>query len=148
MNPADALAQIEQTQQKAFAEQRIPVWYFGSIAAAETAYQLSLDTDSTPLKVIVGLISILTIAALARILVSRSKVRWSRQSWTRQAATACLGWILANVALAIGAYYLFDGFDLPLPKGLAGLVAMITLTATTRPMENAVLRLSKGRVVR
>ena len=48
MNPADALAQIEQTQQKAFAEQRIPVWYFGGIAAAETAYQLSLDAGSGP----------------------------------------------------------------------------------------------------
>lgn len=148
MNPADALTQIEQTQQKAFAEQRMPVWYFGGIAAVETTFQLGFDIDSPVLQVIVFLLSLLALGALVALLADRSKVRWSWKSWSRGASTVFLGWILANVALAIGAYHLFQDLDLTLPKGLAGLVAIVTLTVTTRPMENLVLRMSKGRVVR
>jgi hypothetical protein len=148
MNPADALAQIEQTQQKAFTEQRLPVWYFGGIAAVETAFQLGFDLDSKVLQVTVFLLSLLALGVLVGSLAGRSKIRWSWKSWSRGASAVFLGWLLANVALAIGAYHLFQNLDLTLPKALAGLVAIVTLTATTRPMENLVLRLSKGRVVR
>src|SRR5688572_30008745 len=107
MNPADALAQIEQTQRKAFAEQRIPVWSFGSIAAAETTFQLGLDSSNTAVQVIVCSISLFALIALARLIVGRAKVRWSWRSWSRGALAVYIGWALTNVALAIGAYQLF-----------------------------------------
>jgi hypothetical protein len=147
-DPAEALAEIERTQQKAYAEQRMPLWYAPGFAMVMTVGQIGLDSENLVVNALCALASAAGIGALFALLVRRSRVRWASSSWSLPAVLVYLGWALLGVAAAFGVHALADALDQPWRKLAAGAVAAVLLLATTRPMENLVLHYSKGRVAK
>ncbi|WP_106399587.1 hypothetical protein [Actinocorallia populi] len=147
-DPAEALAEIERTQQKAYAEQKLPLWYAPGFAGLMTFGQIGLDAESPLVNGLSALVAAAGFGALVALLTRQSRVRWTPNAWSPPAMLVFLGWALLGVAAGFGVHAMASGLDEPWRKVLAGGVAMVLLGVTTRPMERLVLHYSKGRVAK
>ncbi len=147
-DPAEALAEIERTQQKAYTEQRLPLWYAPGFVAVMTCGQIGMDSENLVVNVLCALAAAAGLGALFALLMRGSRVRWAASSWSLPALLVYASWLVLGVVTAVGVHTLADALDEPWRKLLAGAVTMAVLLVTTRPMENLVLRYSRGRVAK
>lgn len=145
--PAEALAEIERTQQKAYARQGLPLWYAPGYIGVLTLWRIGEDGTGRVVGVLSSLGAAVGFALLVALLVRQVRVRWTLATWTRSAAMVALGWVALLLLTALGVYVLAAAVDEPLRKLLTGGAAMLVATVTTRPMERLVLRHSQGKVV-
>lgn len=148
MSPAEALARIEQTQQKAYARQRLPLWYAPSMIAVITFMRIAFDSDDKLLNLGSLVLALAAFGAIVAVLKAKAKVMWTPATWTGPALTAYVAWAALIAAVGFGTHALASSVDEPWRKLLAGLIAIIAVTATTRPVEQLILHLSQGKVAR
>lgn len=80
------------------------------------------------------------------LLLRATRVRRSLASWSLPALAVYCGWVLLVAGTGLAVHALTGGLlDEPWRKLLAGGAAMLLATATTRPAERLILRLSRGR---
>ncbi|CND44015.1 Uncharacterised protein [Mycobacterium tuberculosis] len=148
-NAAEALAAIEQTQQRAYAEQRLPRWYVPGVVALGTTAAIASEVDGTA-QIVLTLGAVAGILALVVALSTGLRIKFRPRTWTPKAATLMALWITSLfvvwgvVPLAVGA---FTGSAV-WQKAIAGAVTALYAAATTRPVENLVLARLAGKVTR
>ncbi|MEO3782201.1 hypothetical protein ABGB12_02650 [Actinocorallia sp. B10E7] len=147
-DPAEALAEIERTQQKTRAEQRLPLWYAPAYVALLTFGQIGMDSENIAVNLVCSGVAIIGFLTLIWLEFRLSRVRWAVSTSDVPAMAVYTAWALLGVATAIGVHTLADGLDEPWRKVLAGGVTMVLMAATTRPTERLVLHRAKGRVTK
>ncbi|GAA3498122.1 hypothetical protein GCM10019016_052250 [Streptomyces prasinosporus] len=148
-DPADALAEIERVQQKAYADQRLPLWYMPGVIALAGAAAVAAELDGVAWLVLV-VADIAGVGALTAALAARVRVRWRPGTWTVSASVRMVLWLVSILAVcwlalvAVGS----AGGSAVWQRAAAGAAAALYTAATTRWVENQVLAHSAGRVVR
>ncbi|MGI5323848.1 hypothetical protein [Actinomadura nitritigenes] len=148
-NPAEALAEIQRTQQRAMAAQRLPVWYTPSLVALVTAAAVGAELGGTP-QIALTVAAVAGLAALTAALASRVRVKWRPHTWTPAAGTRMALWIVSVLAvwgvvpLVVGAVTDSAAWQ----KAVAGAVTALYAAATTRWIEKQVLAHTAGKVAR
>ncbi|MFB4313676.1 hypothetical protein [Actinomadura sp. 21ATH] len=146
LSPAEALARIGQTQQKAFERHRVPLWYIPGLVAVVTLFEIALDYDELWINLVGTVAGIAALAGLVVLVRTRNRITWHVSTWTPRTLAVYLVWAALMIGSAYGTHALADGIDQPWRKLLAGLAAVALVTATTRPLEALLVRLSRGRV--
>lgn len=147
-NPADALSEIERVQQKAYADQRIPLWYLPGVVALVTVAAVAAELDGTT-QIVLTVADVAGLAALTATLATRMRVRWRPGTWTVNAGVRMALWL----ASVFGVWGLVPLLVDPVTgsvvwqKAVAGVVTALYAAATTRWAEDQVLAHSAGRVV-
>lgn len=148
-NPADALSEIERIQQKAYADQRLPLWYLPGVIALVTGSAIAAEEDGT-VRIVLTVAVVAGLALLTGTLAARMRVRWRPRTWTVNAGVRMALWFLSIFAVWGLVLVVADPFadSVVWRKAVAGVVTAAYAAATTRWAENQVLAHSTGRVVR
>jgi hypothetical protein len=148
-DPAETLAEIQRTQQKAYAAQRLPRWYLPGIIALVTAAAIAAELDGTA-QIVLTIADVAGLAALTAALATRTRVKWRPHTWTLNAGVRMALWIVSIFAVwgvvpvATGSF-IDSG---PVQKALAGVVTALYAAATTRWIEDQVAVHSARKVAR
>ncbi|MGW4025902.1 hypothetical protein [Streptomyces sp. NPDC005009] len=148
-NPADTLSEIERVQQKAYAAQRLPLWYLPGTVALVTVAAIAAELDGTA-QIVLTVADVAGLALLTGALAARMRVRWRPRTWTVNAGVRTALWFVSIFAVW-GLVPLVAGSftDSAIwQKAVAGAVTALYAAATTRWAEDQVLAHSAGRVVR
>lgn len=143
MSPAEALGQVRAARQSVIATRRVPLWYFPGMVVAIATVDIGLDSDNTTVNVASVVLGLLIAGAVMTAFVVWHRVRRTPIAWRPVSVSVAVGWLLATALLARVAHALFVTWDLPAPKVLAALMAIAVLLASTRPMENLILKFSR-----
>ncbi|MFC4908730.1 hypothetical protein [Actinomadura gamaensis] len=92
-SPAEALAEIERAQRKAYAGQRLPLWWMPGVVALITVLSIAFELHGTTRAVLLVATAI-GLAAMTAALAHRVRVKRRRQPWTPRAAAWTIAWIL------------------------------------------------------
>lgn len=148
-NAAEALAAIEQTQQRAYADQRLPLWYVPGVVALGTTAAVASEVDGTA-QIALTAAAVAGLLALVATLSARMRIRFRPRTWTPKAGALMALWIASLfvvwgvVPLIVGAFTDSAVWQ----KAIAGVVTAVYAVATTRPAENLVLARLAGKVAR
>lgn len=148
-DPAEALAEIQRTRQRAMAAQRLPLWYTPSLVALVTAVAVGAELGGAP-RIALTAAAAAGLAALTAALASRVRVKWRPRTWTVGAGTWMALWIVSVFAvwglvpLLVGAVTDSAAWQ----KAVAGAVTAVYAAATTRWIEDQVLARTAGKVAR
>ena len=148
-NAAETLAEIERAQQRAYAGQRLPLWYLPGVIALVTTASIASDLDGTP-QIALTVAAVAGLVALVAALSSRIRIKFRPHTWTPKAATLMALWIASLfvvwgvVLLAIGAVTDSAVWQ----DAIAGVVTAGYAAATTRWAENQMLTRLSGKVAR
>ncbi|MFA1546622.1 hypothetical protein [Actinomadura chokoriensis] len=146
---ADALAEIERTQQRAYADQRLPVWHVPSVVLVGSAVGVGTELDGMPRTLLMTAAAV-GLTTLTLMLSARTRIKFRPRTWTPQAGALMALWITSIfviwgvVPLAAGAFTDSGVWQ----KTLAGLVTAGYTAATTRWAEDLVRARLAGKVVR
>ncbi|GAA4609097.1 hypothetical protein GCM10023195_36340 [Actinoallomurus liliacearum] len=148
-SPAEALAEIERTQQRAYATQRLSLWYLPSVIALVTIAAIAVELDGAA-QIVLTVADVAGLGALTATLAARMRVKWRPGTWTVGAGVWMALWLLSICAVWGVVPVVVGSFaDSALwQKAIAGVVTAIYAAATTRWVENQVLAHSAGKVVR
>lgn len=144
MSPEEALAQIQQAQQKITETYRpYSSWQFGAIATVVVLWDVATGGNSIAIQIWSALAAIILTGGLLWHASSHALLRRKgplpRRFYTLFFAFMACG-ILCQV-LAHAAERLFQALGWPQTSVLAALVFIVTVTATGRPIQNLALRL-------
>ncbi|MEV4251638.1 hypothetical protein AB0J52_00565 [Spirillospora sp. NPDC049652] len=92
-SPAEALAEIERTQQKSYAGQRLPLWWLPSVVGLITIVSIAMELHGTVRSVLL-IVAGLGLVAMTALLAYRMRVKSRLQVWTPRAAGWLLVWVL------------------------------------------------------
>ncbi|WP_396449413.1 hypothetical protein [Actinomadura sp.] len=148
-DPADALAAIERTQQRAYAGQRLPLWYVPGVVSLGTAAAIAAEADGAA-RIALSVAAVAGIGALVGALSARIRIKFRPRAWTPKAAALMALWI-ASLFAVWGAVPLAAGVftgSAVWQKAIAGAVTAGYALATTRWAEDLVLARLAGKVVR
>ncbi|WP_026412440.1 hypothetical protein [Actinomadura oligospora] len=146
-NAAEALAEIERTQQKAFAGQRLPLWWLPAVVALITVVSIAFDLHGATRSVLlIG--AALGLAVMTAVLALRARVKSRRQVWTPRAAAWASAWLLS--------FFVLFGVTPPLvwlvtdsaiwPKIISGVVVSLYGVMTIRWAERQIMADTQGKV--
>ncbi|WP_243716846.1 hypothetical protein [Actinomadura darangshiensis] len=133
----DALAEIERTQQRAYAGQRLPLWYLPGVVGLGTVAGIAAEVDGTA-QIVLTVLGVVGLAALTALLASRTRIKFRQRTWTVRAGAWMAAWFVSAlvlwgvVPLLIGLFTDSDVWQ----KAIAGVVTAAYTAATTRPAEN------------
>lgn len=148
-NAAEALAAIEQTQQRAYADQRLPTWYLPGVVALVTTAAIASEVDGTA-QIVLTVGAVAGILALVAALSAGLRIKFRPRTWTPKAAALMALWIASifavwgAVPLVVGAFTDSTVWQM----AIAGVVTALYAAATTRPAENRMLARLAGKVTR
>ncbi|NVI88506.1 hypothetical protein [Actinomadura sp. BRA 177] len=148
-NPAEALAEIERTQQRAYADQRLPVWYLPGVIGLGTVAAIAAEVDGA-VQIVLTVAAVAGIGALVAALSAGLRIKFRPKTWTPKAGALMALWIASIfvvwgvVPLIVGAFTDSGVWQ----KAVAGAVAAGYAAATTRRAEDLVLPLLAGKVAR
>jgi hypothetical protein len=148
-NAAEALSAIEQTQQQAYADQRLPMWYLPGVITLGTTAAIASDVDGTA-QVVLTAVAVAGLLGLVTTLSTRMRIRFRPGTWTPKAGTLMALWI-ASLFVVWGVVPLIAGAftdSAVWQKAIAGAVTVVYAAATTRPVESLVLARLAGKVAR
>ncbi|MGW2656454.1 hypothetical protein ACWC1D_22695 [Streptomyces sp. NPDC001478] len=148
-NAADALAEIDRVQRRAYAGQRLPLWYLPGVIVLVTTAGVASGQDGAARAVLTSA-AVVGLAVLTATLAARTRVRWRARTWTVSAGIRMLLW-MASICVVWGVVPLAVGTltdSTVWQKAVAGVVAALYAAATTRWAEDQVAAHSSGAVVR
>lgn len=148
-NAADALSAIERTQQRAYADQRLPMWYLPGVITLGTTAAIASDVDGTA-QIVLTALAVAGLLGLVVALSTRMRIKFRPRTWTPKAGTLMALWI-ASLFVVWGVVPLIVGVfsdSAVWQKAIAGVVTAAYAAATTRPAENLVLARLAGKVAR
>ncbi|SNT36032.1 hypothetical protein SAMN05443665_102544 [Actinomadura meyerae] len=146
---AEALAAIERTQQRAYADQRLPVWYLPGVVALGTAAAVATELDGAAQAAVTG-VAVAGLLGLVYALSARTRIKFRPRTWTPKAAAVMALWI-ASIFAVWGVVPLAAGLATGSgvwQKVLAGAVTAAYSAATLRRAEDMVFARLAGKVVR
>ncbi|RFU41017.1 hypothetical protein DZF91_14090 [Actinomadura logoneensis] len=146
-SPAEALAEIERTQRKAYAGQRLPLWRLPTVVALVTVVSIAMDLHGTTRTVLL-VAAALGLAAMTALLTHRVRVKARRQSWTPRAAGRLVAW-LAPIFVLIGLTppLVWLATDSVIwPKIISGVLVSLYGVLTLRWVERRMTADTKGKV--
>ncbi|MFC5186700.1 hypothetical protein [Actinomadura harenae] len=146
-SPAEALAEIERAQQKAYAGQRLPLWWLPCVVALVTVVSIAFELHGATRSALLAAAA-LGLAAMTAVLARRVRVKSRRQIWTPRAAAWTIGWVAP--------FFVLFGVTPPLvwlvtdsaiwPKIVSGVVVSLYGVMTLRWAERQIMAGTKGKV--
>ncbi|MGW3679823.1 hypothetical protein [Streptomyces prasinus] len=148
-NPADALSEIRRVQQKAYGDQRLPLWYMPGVVVLVTAAVIAAERDGVAWLVFL-VANGAGLGAMSGALSARVRVIWRPGTWAVDAGVRPALWIISCFSLwGIVLVVAGSATDSAIwQKAVAGAVTALYTAATTRWVENRVLAHSAREVVR
>ncbi|QKW39805.1 hypothetical protein HUT06_42040 [Actinomadura sp. NAK00032] len=146
---AEALAAIERTQQQAYADQRLPMWYLPGVIGLATAAAVATELDGSAQAGLTAA-AVAGLLGLVAALSSRTRIRFRPGTWTPKAGAVMALWII-SIFVVWGVVPLLVGLAADSgvwQKAVAGVVAAAYSAATLRRAETMVFARLAGKVAR
>ncbi|MFG2018422.1 hypothetical protein [Actinomadura geliboluensis] len=146
---SEALAAIERTQQRAYADQRLPVWYLPGVIGLGTAAAVGAELDGAA-QVGLTAAAVAGLLGLVAALSARTRIRFRPHTWTPKAGALMALWITSIFVVwgvvppLVGLVTDSGGWQ----KAVAGAVAAAYSAATLRRAETMVFARLAGKVAR
>ncbi|MEV5573582.1 hypothetical protein AB0L06_26370 [Spirillospora sp. NPDC052269] len=146
-SPAEALAEIERTQRKGYAGQRLPIWWLPAVVALITVLSTAFELHGAARSVLLVAVA-LGLAVMTAVLAHRVRVKSRRQVWTPRATAWLVAWVVPFLVLF--------GITPPLvwlvtdsaiwPKIISGIAVSLYGVLTLRWAERQIMAGAKGKV--